>query len=115
MMTVCARGHMYKDTFLHCPTCTEERGDEELCRIQVEFLRRVANAEFSYGLRVCKSVKGGQRHVMMFSSWVRTFCMRTLPEKPSITYEPYCDETLARVCTGCRIEIRRLMKEATVE
>jgi hypothetical protein len=91
-----------------CPTCIGEQNDRAMRDLQVEFLRKVARAEFSYSLRVAK---GGDRHVLMYSSYTRTFCGRDLPTKPHINYEPYDDVTLAKVCAGCRSAIRSLLEE----
>lgn len=105
---ICRNGHTVPDNVLICPACLAGRSDHALRELQIEFLRKVARGEFSYALRVAK---GKERHVMMYGSWTRAFCGKELQAKPPITYEPYTDQTLEKVCAGCRIAIASVMQE----
>jgi hypothetical protein len=97
------------DKVLVCPTCWAQQGEMAFQGLQREFLRKAARHEFGYSVRIAK---GNEKHVLMYSSFTRTFCGKDLQVKPQIHYEAYDDDTLAKVCAGCRIAIAGLMQEA---
>jgi hypothetical protein len=103
----CSKGHYVSNNALFCATCAMERSESALQELQTEFLRKAANGEPSYTLRVAK---GSERHVVMYSSQTRTFCGQELATKPQIRYEAYNDKTLATICAGCRSTIASVME-----
>jgi hypothetical protein len=107
-MNYCVKGHRVPDENLTCPECASARREQGLHEIQAEFLRKVVGGAFGYTLRVAKLP---EKHVLMYTSYTRTFCGRELKAKPQISYQPYDAEALARVCAGCRIEIQRALQE----
>jgi hypothetical protein len=110
---ICVKGHTVPDSHMVCPACTAQAGAEGFRSLQAEFLRKAAKGEWPYSLRVAYRVaKNDVRHVLMYSSVTRTFCGKELEQRPHIKYERYCDETLAKVCAGCRMEIASIMREA---
>jgi hypothetical protein len=111
-MNYCPKGHSIPDNALACPDCAMARGDEALYNLQLEFLRKAASGEVNYTLRVAK---GADRHVLMYTSYTRTFCGRELKGKPRIGYEPYSADALSHVCTGCRIALTSALKEAIAQ
>jgi hypothetical protein len=109
-MRHCAQGHFIPEDKLTCPECATARGEEAFHSLQLEFLRKAADGEHNYTLRVAK---GPDRHVLMYTSWVRTFCGQELKTKPQIAYEALDANALSRVCAGCRIEITRALQEVS--
>jgi hypothetical protein len=105
---LCAKGHLMADSAIACPACAAVRAEAALRELQVEFLRKTLNGEFSYALRIAKGI---DRHVLMYSSHTRTFCGRDLEHRPKIDYQPYSAEAFGKICAGCRIEIARLVAE----
>jgi hypothetical protein len=109
---ICVKGHTVPDSHMVCPACTAQAGAEGFRGLQAEFLRKAAKGEWSYSLRVAFRVaKDDPRHVLMYLSPTRTFCGRELEQRPQIKYEHYNEETLAKVCAGCRMEIASIMRE----
>jgi hypothetical protein len=108
-MNRCPKGHFIPDNALACPTCAAERGEESFRRLQLEFLRKAVRGDFNYTLRIAK---GSGQHVLMYSSYTRTFCGQELSVRLQIAYEPYSVDTLAKICSGCRIAITSAVKEA---
>lgn len=104
----CKNGHFMDDKLLVCRRCAEEQSEPAMHELQREFLRKVADGEYHYGLRVAK---GPQRHVIMYSSHTRTFCGTELKTPQTIHYEEYNGETLAGVCPGCRRAILSVIEE----
>jgi len=109
-MNYCAKGHFIPNANLACPQCATERGEEAFRELQVEFLRKAANGEPNYTLRVAR---GGERHVLMYTSFTKAFCGKDLKAKPQIAYEPLGPDTLSKVCAGCRVEIKRALQEVS--
>ena len=106
-MNYCSKGHFIPNNVLTCPTCTTEASDEALRGMQVEFLRKAKGGDVNYTLRVAR---GGDRHVLMYSSFTRTFCGKELKSKPRIGYELFTSEALSNICSGCRVEIKRALE-----
>ena len=106
-MNYCDRGHFIPNANLTCPECAAARSERALREMQVEFLRKAVSGSIGYTLRVAR---GGDRHVLMYSSYTKTFCGHELKSKPQITYEPYSIDALSRVCSGCRVEIKRALE-----
>jgi hypothetical protein len=106
----CAKeGHFIPDKALSCPDCAKERDQQALQDAQLEFLRRTVRGDFNYTLRV---IKDRDRHVLMYTSYKRTFCGQHLESKPPyIEYEPYNADTLSKVCAGCRVAIASMVRE----
>jgi hypothetical protein len=105
----CKNGHLVPDKALACPTCANERGEKALQGLQPEFLKRAAKGQFSYSLRMAK---GTEHHVLLYTSFTRTFCGQELKARATVVYTPYTEDGLAKVCTGCRIGIKSAMGEA---
>lgn len=97
------------DSALVCAVCMAEQDKQAMRELQLEFLRKTVNGEWNYGLRVAKMP---ERHVIMFSSQVRTFCGQELKTKPRISYEHYSDATLEKLCAGCRAAVQDAVAEA---
>ena len=104
----CPQGHWIPATKLTCPDCAIKRIAMGMRDLQLEFLHKAMDGGYSYPLRVAK---GNERHVLMYTSFVHTFCGRELKTKPQIKYESFSDDTLSKICAGCRVEIRRLLQE----
>ena len=102
---ICPNGHIMPDSKLACPTCTAQMAEKALQTMQVEYLHKAAKGDFGYTLRIAK---GSDRHVLLYATSDRTFCGQTLAIHPHIYYEPYSDDTLAKVCAGCRIAIKNI-------
>jgi hypothetical protein len=105
---ICPKGHYVTENALACSQCATQRAEAAFRSLQAEFLRKAARGEFSYCLRVAK---GRDRHVLMFSSYTRTFCGKELNAKPQIRYESYDDATVVNICASCRSAIASLMRE----
>jgi hypothetical protein len=106
---ICTRGHLMIDTALVCSICMAEQDRQAMRELQLEFLRKAVNGDWNYALRVAKMP---ERHVIMFSSQVRTFCGLELKTKPRIGYEAYTDATLEKLCAGCRMAVKDAVAEA---
>jgi hypothetical protein len=85
------------DNVLFCPTCAAKRSDEALWELQREFLRRCVLGD--YQLRITQD---RNHHVLLYTTYTRTFCGRELAGAPKIKYEPYDDGTIRNLCAGCR-------------
>jgi len=107
-MRACAKGHLYQDELLHCPTCIAEKNDQAIRDVQAMFLATAVAG--GYALRVAKK---SPRHVLMFKSDTRIFCGTNLDAKPQIEYTTYSTETLAKVCPGCRVAIASAVEDLT--
>jgi hypothetical protein len=107
-MNSCPKGHAIPEKALACPACAAERGEKAFHDLQIEFLRKAMKGVYSYSLRV---VKGNDRHVLMYSSYSRTFCGKELESRPHIHYEAYDEDTLAKLCAGCRSVIASMVEE----
>jgi hypothetical protein len=107
-MSFCSKGHTMPENVLVCPICAATRGEDAFRKLQLEFLRKAVNRDFSYSLRIAK---GTEKHVLMYSSYSRTFCGTELEMRPQIQYEAYDEDTLAKLCAGCRSAIASMVEE----
>ena len=106
---ICLRGHLMLDTALVCAVCMADQDRQAMRELQLEFLRKTVNGEWNYGLRVARMP---ERHAIMYSSQVRTFCGQELKTKPRIEYRAYNQETLDKLCAGCRSAVEDAVAEA---
>jgi hypothetical protein len=111
-MNYCPKGHFIPDSALTCPRCATERGEAGMRALQLEFLRKAVSGDFSYTLRIAR---GNERHVLLYTSYSRAFCGKELGVRVQIAYEPYSDQTLAKICVGCRIAIASAVQEAMAQ
>jgi hypothetical protein len=105
---LCSKGHWMDDNMMICSQCAAIRGESAFRDLQIEFLRKVISGKSAYSLRLAK---GTQKHLLMYTSCTRTFCGKELQVAPQIKYESYGEETLTKVCAGCRSELKRLVEE----
>jgi hypothetical protein len=108
-MNYCPKKHFIPDGALACPVCVAQRFEVGQRQMQVEYLRRAVNREYSYLLRV---TKGSGNHALMYPATIRTFCGTDLAARPRIDYVSYDPEALAKLCPFCREEIAHLLEAA---
>ena len=111
-MNYCQQGHFVPETFLTCPQCAADRSNAAFHDLQLEFLRKVVSGEAGYALRVTRTP---QKHVLMYTSYFKTFCGQELATEHQIAYKPYSTDMLFSVCAGCRAAIESAIQEVQAQ
>jgi hypothetical protein len=109
LVTACPKGHLHDDKYLSCPICAAQASDQELRHTQLEYVRKAASG--GYPLRVTKD---SNRHLIMYTSYKRSFCGFEYEERQKMQYEPYSNEALAKCCPGCRSAFNSVVQEVIV-
>jgi len=106
---LCATCHnSIPDNLVACPACAIRRNDAAVLAAQGEYLARVRQGH-------CELVTyldaNGKRHLLMFNT-DKGFCGTplTLSRQRRGTVQLDDDDTMNRICSGCRIEMKRLME-----
>ncbi len=91
-----------------CPRCTEENSRKAVREYQLWPLRKVYTGEGELTTRAV----AGKRHVQMFGDMSRAFCGTPVSVRDKKGRIAWTEDDLNLICTGCRLELIRLMERA---